>query len=92
MADFDLFEATEQTELSPEMLEDINRLDNDIRACFNSRSGRRVLKHLEEISSQPSFDANLGLFNGIANGFAREGQVALIQYLKMRMLRAERTK
>ena len=85
----DLFNTDGQENISDEVMEQIQVMDQTIRACFNSRAGRKVLAHMREISSQPGFDAGMGLFNGIANGFAREGQTALVQYLEKRMHRAE---
>jgi len=89
----DLFDVPEGAQnISDDVLEEIEVLDQHILACFRSRHGKKVLAHMEAISQQPSFDANLGLFNGIANGFAREGQVALVGYLKKRMERAEKAR
>jgi len=86
----DLFDVPDNQEgFSNEVMEQIEVMDNTIRACFNTRAGRKVLSYMRDISLQPGFDANMGLLNGIANGFAREGQTALIQHLESRIKRAE---
>jgi len=88
MAEFDLFGKGEESGINEEALEEINILDQHIENCFNTPSGAIVMAHLEEVIRQPAFDASLGLFNGIAQGFSREGQVALVTYLKNRAERA----
>lgn len=91
--DHNLFDMPEGMDnVSNEMVEQMQVLDQQILTCFSTRAGKKVMQHLKDLAGQPGFDAGLGLFNGIANGFAREGQVALVQYLQKRMIRAERGK
>ena len=89
--DADLFDIPEGMDnVNEELMEARNIMDQVIRSTFSSRNGKKTLAYMEQIAMQPGFDANMGLLNGIANGFAREGQTALVQFLKMRMVRADK--
>lgn len=60
------------------------------KACFSTRAGRMVLAHLEERTTHLStFDARLGLLEGIANGFAREGQNSMVHFIKSMIARGQ---
>lgn len=58
-------------------------LANDYRAAFSTAAGRRVLADLiERTLHKPTFDARMGLMNGTAYGFAREGQNSLVHFIR----------
>jgi len=52
----------------------------DLFETFSTPAGRRTLERArQQIAREPGFDPSLGLLNGIAAGFAREGQRALVE-------------
>lgn len=64
---------------------------------FNTPHGKKVLQHLREMTIESStWRASLGLINGAAHGFAREGQNALVRHIedqiKAATMRAEQLK
>lgn len=54
----------------------------DMVAAFDTPHGMRVLGHLANfVYLSPGFDPALGYETGVAQGFAREGQRALVAYI-----------
>jgi len=88
--DAGLFNKPDTSQFSDEILDDMMVMDSVIYSCFTSRAGKKALTHLKDVANQSGFDASLGLLNGIAQGFSREGQLALIAYIEGRMARAEK--
>lgn len=77
----------------PAAIDEVERLDEAYLAAFGSRAGRVVLDDLvRRTMGAPSFSAGLGLLEGIAHGFAREGQNALIAEIIRRIERAKERK
>ena len=69
--------------------DEIAEMDSVLRKAFGTPNGRRALAYLNSVASQPGFDPGMGYKQAIANGFAREGQKALVQHIEMRINRAD---
>lgn len=70
-------------------LQDANDdLDQAMLAAFRTKAGKVVLAWLRNAAVAPGFDPDLGYENGVAAGFAREGQTMLVREITMRMKRA----
>ncbi len=62
----------------------------EIARPFSTPEGQIALQRLRQATIQAAtFDADLGLLNGIAMGFAREGQNSVIRYIENCIRRAE---
>lgn len=87
---------TPEGQLEIEKLNDVERgerdqLDHAFLACFEGGAGLTVLKHLcQFIWESPAFDWSLPADQAAAQGFAREGQRALINYIYACMERARK--
>lgn len=74
-------------------MNEVEELDMAYLATFSGGRGKMVLEDLiSRTMGQPTFSANLGLLEGIAHGFAREGQNALVAEILRRMERAKKRK
>lgn len=73
----------EQQEAHSKIAENQWEIAKAFHRTFTSPHGKIVLQHLREMCIESStWRASLGLLNGIANGFAREGQNALVRYME----------
>lgn len=64
-------------------------LDAAYARCFSTPDGQRVLQHLYSTTIlQPTFNPSMPMLNGVFNGFAREGQNALVSQIVGRIRRA----
>lgn len=53
------------------------------KRVFTSEDGKACIRHLRERTIEDStFRASLGLLNGAAHGFAREGQNTIVRYIE----------
>lgn len=61
------------------------------QATFSTETGKRVLKHLREMTIEnAAWCASMGMENGVAHGFAREGQNSIVRYMEERIAEALR--
>lgn len=68
-------------------------LDFAYQNTFKTRHGRMVLQHLmDSAMHRTGYSDFLGLLNGIASGFARDGQLSMIHGIKSRIRSAEERK
>lgn len=59
------------------------RLCNDAKAVLASAEGHRLFQHLREMTVDNStWMASMGLINGVAHGFAREGQNSIYRHVE----------
>jgi hypothetical protein len=64
---------------------EVQELNKAFARCFGTPAGRKVLAYLHQVRLAACFNAELGWENGIAYGFAREGQNTLINEIDMRI-------
>lgn len=69
--------------------DEVAEMDEVLKKAFTTPNGRRALAYLRSVAMLPGFDPGLGYKQAVANGFAREGQKALIQHIDMRINRAD---
>ena len=79
-----------KAEMSADQQAKIDEAAQDVLDAFTTPAGRRVWERLwREVVMNPSFTDAQGLLQGIATGFAREGQRALIMTLHRQMEHAQ---
>lgn len=81
----------EQTDAEAEVVhEEEQKIEDVMLAVFNSPPGRTVLAYLRARTEKvPGFWAEMGLWNGIAYGFAREGQNSIIRHIDELIAKAQ---
>ena len=89
--DADLW-GTESDEEKQERLrlehDEVSEMDTVLKKAFSTPNGRRAFAYLRTVAMQPGFDPAMGYEQAVANGFAREGQKAMVEHVEMRMNRA----
>lgn len=78
-----LVDAPEVTEdEQSEAFEEQQKIENIFLAIFSSSQGKIALAYLRSrTENTPGFMAEMGLWNGIAWGFVREGQNSIIRHI-----------
>lgn len=66
--------------------EEIEKVEDAMLTTFNTGQGKFALGYLRSrTEGAPGFVAEMGLLNGIAWGFAREGQNSIIRHIDQLM-------
>lgn len=84
--------ADEEEDRTAEKAEEALELARKFFRTFGTVDGREVLAYLKDFAyNSPGFNPELGMDMGVAMGFAREGQRAMVKFIELMCERVEKS-
>lgn len=83
--------AQEAQDRTAEQAEEALELARKFYRTFGTIDGREVLAYLKDFAyNSPGFNPELGMDMGVAMGFAREGQRAMVRFIELMVERVDK--